>query len=96
MECMDDLFDGDQFGSDASYTLLRLFRAIAPLADDLFKHTCLTCVLHQNDNVMKKAFVYGVLCLSKWLGEGHFPKGYHGQWPPELPEYMKPLRSASP
>ena len=39
-------------------------------------------LLHINDYVLEKAFVYGIIALSKWLGEDLFAKGVFGQWPP--------------
>ena len=39
-----------------------------------------------NDYVMEKAFVYGIIALSKWLGKEKFPKGVYGTWPPPPPE----------
>ena len=42
-------------------------------------------LLHRNDYVMEKAFVFGVIALSKWLGSDRYPPGLYGEWPPEPP-----------
>ena len=38
-------------------------------------------LLQVNDYVLDKAFVFGVIALSKWLGETRFPQGIY-KWPP--------------
>ena len=38
-------------------------------------------LLQANDYVIDKAFVFGVIALSKWLGEEKFPQGIY-EWPP--------------
>ena len=38
-----------------------------------------------NDYIVDKAFMHGVILLSKWLGEARFPKGIYGTWPPAYP-----------
>ena len=43
-----------------------------------------------NDYVMEKAFVYGIVALSKWLGEKRFPMGVYGKWPPKMPADLVP------
>ena len=40
-------------------------------------------MLHFVDYVMAKAFVYGILALSKWLGPDLFRHGVH-EWPPTV------------
>ena len=83
--------------NDPTQAMKSVFKKIVPLADRMLTESYSPLkLLHLNDYVMEKAFVYGVICLSRWLGEEHFPEGCHGQWPPELPEDMKPIRSASP
>ena len=47
-------------------------------------------LLHANDYVMEKAFVYGILALSKWLGQGRYPQGIYGAWPPKIPRSQVP------
>ena len=39
---------------------------------------------------MEKAFVWGVIASSKWLGEGMFNDGVFGQWPPLAPATLVP------
>ena len=53
-------------------------------------------LLHVNDYVMEKAFVYGIVALSKWLGEERFPYGVYGQWPPKFPAALVPRSLGSP
>ena len=38
-----------------------------------------------NDYVCEKAFVFAVVCLSRWLSATNFPQGVYGQWPPTPP-----------
>ena len=52
-------------------------------------------LLHINDYVMEKAFVYGIVALSKWLGEERFPYGVYGQWPPKFPAALAPRTQGS-
>ena len=41
-------------------------------------------LLHLNDYVLEKTYVYAVLCLSKWLGKQVFPQGIYS-WLPTAP-----------
>ena len=52
-------------------------------------------MLHLNDYVLEKAFVYGILALSKWLGEKRFVYGVYGNWPPTFPEGLVPSTQGS-
>ena len=45
-------------------------------------------LLGHNGFIIEKAFVYGVICLSKWLGDKVFPKGIYGLWPPQAPSHI--------
>ena len=45
-------------------------------------------LLHANDYVMDKAFVYAIMALSKWLGSDRFPLGIYGDWPPDPPAHV--------
>ena len=45
-------------------------------------------MLHLNDYVLEKTFVYAILCLSKWLGADTFPQGIYGKWPPAPPKNL--------
>ena len=47
-------------------------------------------MLHVNDYVLEKTFVYGIVALSKWLGPECFPHGVYGHWPPKLPAKFLP------
>jgi len=78
--------DAALVGPDPADILLRLFSAFLPLARYVFQgaYTPLR-LLHVNDYVLDKAFVYGILALSKWIGEEHFPDGVYGHWPPRFP-----------
>jgi hypothetical protein len=78
-------------------TLLRLFMAVVPCARRLFSgdHRPLR-LLHLNDYVLEKAFVYGIVLLSKLMGKEWFPNGVFGRWPPEPPRdlvrrHIKPI-----
>ena len=68
-------------------TLHRLFSACVPSARKVFigSYTPLR-LLHVNNYVLEKAFVYGIVALSKWLSEERFPQGAFGPWPPKAPE----------
>ena len=41
-------------------------------------------MLHLNDYILEKTFVYANLCLSKWLGKEVSPQGIYF-WPPTAP-----------
>ena len=51
-------------------------------------------VLQANEYNMDKSFVYGVIMLSKWLGQDRFPAGVYGMWPPDPPPGVIPLVDA--
>ena len=72
-------------------TLLRLFNACVPHANRVFQgpYTPLR-LLHKTDYVMDMAFVYGILALSKWIGEETYPCGVYGHWPPKFPANLMP------
>jgi hypothetical protein len=53
-------------------------------------------LLHLNDYVFDKAFVYGIVLLSKWIGKERFPQGVYGQWPPEFPDDLVSKGGALP
>ena len=53
-------------------------------------------LLHFNDYVLEKAFVYGILALSKWLGQEKIPPGFFGNWPPKAPKDLVPRYSSLP
>jgi len=74
------------FGVDPCDQLLRLFAACSPRAKHVFSgpHTPARLLL-LNDCVVEKAFCFGIIALSKWLGEESFPQGVYGTWPPLAP-----------
>ena len=84
------------FGNEAVETLFRLFELCVPSARKIFitSYTPLR-LLHLNDYSLEKAFVYGIMALSKWLGRTKFPQGVHGRWPPKLPAEFVPERTIS-
>ena len=41
-----------------------------------------------NGFIIEKAFVRGVICLSKWLEKKVFPKGIYGLWSPQAPSHI--------
>jgi hypothetical protein len=47
-------------------------------------------VIHINDYILDKTFVYGVVMLSKWLGQKRLPEGVYGVWPPDPPPEVLP------
>jgi hypothetical protein len=79
------------FGKDPVETLFKLWELCVPHARQIFtgSYNALR-VLHQNDYVMEKAFVWGILALSKWLGRERFPQGIYGAWPPKMPASQVP------
>jgi len=43
-------------------------------------------LLHMNDYVIEKTYVYAIVAMSKWVGSERFPYGVYGNWPPAAPE----------
>ena len=84
-------------GRDPVDQLDRLFSACVPRARRVFAGNYQALrLLHVNDYVLEKAFVYGIVALSKWLGEERFPYGVYGQWPPKFPAALVPRSQGSP
>ena len=80
------------FGPDPVGALRAMFRAFVPCASQVFTGAYSPlCLLHMNNYVMEKAFVFGVIALSKWLGRERFPQGIYGDWPPCMPAPALPL-----
>ena len=79
-----------------SGALKEIFERVFPKAGRAFAQGGLLPLrlLSLNDWVMEKAFVYGIICLSKWMGEEEFPCGVY-TWPPPMPEPPAPARGAS-
>jgi hypothetical protein len=83
-------------GHDAVEVLLVLFSKCVPNARRLFDGAYRPArLLHVNDYVLDKAFVYGIVVLSKWMGVERFPQGVYGQWPPQFPEDLVPQSRSS-
>ena len=72
----------DRLNTDANETLSRLFKLIVPRARDIFASLTWLRLLHVNQYSMEKSFVYGIVALSKWLGQDRFPPGIYDVWPP--------------
>ena len=47
-------------------------------------------MFHATDYIMEKTFVYGIICLFKWLSKDRFQEGLYGYWPPKMPEHLQP------
>ena len=83
---------------DAANILMRLFEAILPLARRALLQNAsysMVRILHENDYVMEKAFVWGVIAFSKWLGRDQFKNGIH-DWPPALPANLASMTMVEP
>ena len=48
-------------------------------------------MLHNNDYVIEKAFVWAIIALSKYMGLEYFPHGVYGTWPPSPPHDLMPV-----
>ena len=73
-------------------TLMKLFQVCLPGAEKALRQNEAyrpLRILHMNDYVMEKAFVWGVMAFSKWLTEEKWPQGIH-QWPPARPKNLVP------
>jgi hypothetical protein len=71
--------------NDVAHALAKLFDRILPSGSHLFFRRYNPHVLLETcDFVAHKAFVHGVVLLSKWLGPDHFPQGVFA-WPPVPP-----------
>ena len=71
-------------GRDARAAMLRVFRKCIPSPTSMFAGPIsMHHLIHMNDYVLDKAFVYGAMMLSKWLGQDRLPHGVFGFWPPE-------------
>ena len=82
-------------GRDAAAGLLAIFKKCVPSPSQIFGGAAsLRHVLHANEYNMDKSFVYGVIMLSKWLGQDRFPAGVYGMWPPDPPPGVIPLVDA--
>ena len=72
---------------DPPRTLLKVFQACLPHAQKALRqneaYTPIR-ILHMNDYVMEKAFVWGIIAFSKWMTVHNFPLGVF-DWPPARP-----------
>ena len=59
--------------------------------DSRSKHHVFTVACGLNENVIEKAFVCGIVCVSKWLTKERAPPGVSGKWPPPLPFHLAPV-----
>ena len=85
--------------SDGCEALRKLLQHCIPEADRIFVKGTLhgyDSLLHQNEYILDKAFVYGIMCLSRWFGPRNFPWGIYGTWPPKFPENVVPKGGAVP
>ena len=85
------LGDGAGGHRHAPGVLEKIFKKIIPKGDVIFgpgSRTSGNFLLGHNDFIIEKAFVYGVYCLSKWLGQELFPQGIYGVWPPRAPSHI--------
>ena len=96
-QLIEDAVPQTVFGQDPVDTLMRLFSVRVPEARRVFGGTCRPLrLLHANDYILEKAFVYGIVALSKWLGAERFPQGVHGRWPPAFPANLVPSSEEAP
>ena len=80
-------------GPDAVDTLFKLFEGCVPFARRVFHaHYTPIRLLHINEYVLDKAFVYGIVALSKWMTKypTMFPQGIY-EWPPACPKDLIPV-----
>jgi len=88
---MDSVAPKSTFGNDVVEVLYRLFSACVPEARRIFTDNVSPLrLLHVNHYVLEKAFVHGIIALSKWLGKDGWPCGVHGRWPPKMPADLVP------
>ena len=73
-------------GRDAASALLSIFKKCIPMPSSIFAgQASLRHLIHLNDYVLDKSFVYGAIMLGKWLGRDRLPAGVFGFWPPDPP-----------
>ena len=70
---------------DAKNMLETLLSKCVPCSTRIFVGNYgVTKLLHMNEYVIEKTFVYAIMCLSKWLGPDIFTCGIY-RWPPLAP-----------
>jgi len=73
---LDSIFPRDR---DPALTLMKLFARCVPKAREIFTgQYTMARMFHANDYIMEKTFVYGIICLSKWLSKDRFQEGLYG------------------
>ena len=78
-------------GAKPEVMLQALLRRVVPRSTEIFSGAYSPMnLLHANDYIVCKAFVYAVVALSKWLGSERFPQGLYGTWPPQAPADVAP------
>jgi hypothetical protein len=86
-EVVNDVAPQSHAGHVPPEPLFKLFEASVPRARKIFDGSYTPLRLFQlNDYVLEKAFVYGIICLSKWLAPDEFPQGVFGNWPSPTPD----------
>ena len=87
LSVIEDVAPAPKYSADPCNRLLALFQACCcPRVSEVFCGPYTPArLLHMNDYIVDKAFVYGVILLSKWLGSARFPLGIFGAWPPAYP-----------
>ena len=69
--------------------LRKLFEICIPCSDKIFfEWYNPTRLLHTNDYCLEKAFVFGILCLSKWMLHLYPPGKGLSHWPPKPPDEL--------
>ena len=87
---MDAVAPKSHFSHDPVWTLYRLWGLCFPEAARIFTaNNSPLRLLHMNDYVLEKTFVYGIISVTKWLGKEWFPCGLR-KWPPKMPENLIP------
>ena len=72
---------------DPIQTMKTLLEKSVPYASRIFCGNYeVAQLLHLNDYVLEKTYVYAVLCLSKWLGKEVYPQGIYLWFPKAPPE----------
>ena len=87
-------YDDPFAARDARVALISVFRRCVPSPSSMFTGPAsIHHLIHLNDYVLDKTFVYGAIMLSKWLHEERLPKGVYGLWPPDPPPGAIPAPS---
>ena len=78
--------------NEPAQMLMRIFKRFFPLATTVFAGSrSPQHLIHMNDYVLEKAFIYGLLFVSRRMGSVYYPAGLHqapskkANWPPVMP-----------